>query len=615
MNKKDFNDRRPAAEAYAHLAAVPEPPADSYAALCSLEALQAAYEKLRKDVQDDHRHFENVETASVQALLNRLSKELRAGTYRPSPTAQLNTTMRLLEGGNATWVGDQVVEVALKRIVDGPLAAEVLFTEPEKAMQYLAAAVEKGLTRAYAVTIDGSLDKVHKAQLLQQINQRIEDRDTLGLFEKVFDAWLERQAMADKSRELAKQASGTSSDSAQRLMMPPVLASVVYAGVDNILQQADLIGRHETFSLVKTARFGNKVVILSAPNDGLDWVLPAVERRLREELQRFRFEFNGSETQFADFGRGGKLRLLGLELYCVAGKSGAPSVRYKRIEKAPRARVNEGLRNSPRKVGQRLHWPTSVKRFGWHSPQNRWIYALLALVFIEVCVAGLAFWPSSANDPLRYQKFARPSGDEVDYAMYVPSGYDSGRRYPLIVFLHGNGQRGMDGTVEYFPGIHLAIRLAAERGERFEFVVLFPLPRSASWTPGSDDSRLVTELVDEVCKSFSVDADRIYLTGVGDGGTGVWNLAAEYPDRWAAIVPVSSSPNPAIAARVAHLPCWCFEGEYSGIKLARGMIKALEEASGKPRLTEVRGMGHTIWNQAYLDKELYSWLADQRRGG
>ena len=144
--------------------------------------------------------------------------------------------------------------------------------------------------------------------------------------------------------------------------------------------------------------------------------------------------------------------------------------------------------------------------------------------------------------------------------------------------------------------------------------MLFPPGREGRWAAGSDDSRLLTELIDEISRNFSIDMDRIYLTGVADGGTAVWNLAAEYPDRWAAIVPVSSSPSPDLAARIAHLACWCFHGEYDPtIQNARATIKTLTDAGGHPRFTEVPGMGYDIWNQAYLNKELYTWLAEQRR--
>src|SRR5581483_10307170 len=182
---------------------------------------------------------------------------------------------------------------------------------------------------------------------------------------------------------------------------------------------------------------------------------------------------------------------------------------------------------------------------------------------------------------------------------------------PLIVYLQVLGQQSTADKLR-FPGISLAIDLALERREPIDFLVLFPGGSQGKWNPGSDESALVIELVDEVCRRFSVDNDRVVLTGLANGGPGVWNLAREYPDRWAAIVPLTALRGSVPASRVAPIPCWCFHSELNGAEQGRTEVKALELAGGKPRLTEVAA-GGTIWNQTYLNKELYGWLAGQRR--
>jgi pimeloyl-ACP methyl ester carboxylesterase len=612
MTKKGVNDLN-TGETWGQSPGLPTS-AGSYAALCSFELLQRAYEEVRKNFGQDGIDLETADSEAVQDVLKHLSRDLEARTYHPTATASVDPSTDLLEGSNRACIADQVVQFALKLVLDGLFKQTIpCDLDPEEAVNWLGGVIEKGLTRAYIVTLEGSLEDLYNDQLLQQVSQRIEDSDIVGLLDKIRESWLVRETTAST----APTPAGRTSEASGVLARPKatVWASLAFAGIDEILQQANAIGRHETFSLVKTARFGDHIMVLCSPDASLDWVLPAVERRLREELQRLAVGVNAAKTQFVNLARGDVLRLLGFELRCVPGKGGVLSARYHRVEKAPRPKAKEPQQES-RKPTPPRRVPRTLQHLNWRSNRARWVYGAIVLALIEVGLFAWVFWPSGGNDPLRYEHFVRPSGDRVNYAMYVPAAYQSTQRYPLIVFLHGDaGVPTLEGKIEHFPGIHLAIRLATQRGEPFDFIVLFPVARQGSWAPGSDDSRLVIELVDEVCKKFSVDRDRIYLTGFAAGGTGVWNLAAEYPDRWAAIVPVSGTPSPDLAARVAHLPCWCFQGEYGGIEAVRGMMKAVGDAGGKPRCTEVRGRGSDIWNQAYLNKELYAWLAGQRRGG
>jgi predicted peptidase len=244
---------------------------------------------------------------------------------------------------------------------------------------------------------------------------------------------------------------------------------------------------------------------------------------------------------------------------------------------------------------------------------GRWgcVGALLAIAVLLADLGWLFVYVTGEKDPLRYEQFVRPSGDRVQYALYVPPTYRSAERYPLIVYLQVPGKESTADKLR-FPGISLAIDLALERKEPFDFLVLFPGGKQGKWDPGSDESAVVVELVDEVCRRFSVDEDRVLLTGLANGGRGVWNLAGEYPDRWAAIVPLTALRGSVPAVRVASIPCWCFHSELNGLEQGRTEMKALEQAGGKPRLTEVSA-GGTIWNQTYLNKELYGWLTGQRR--
>ena len=121
-------------------------------------------------------------------------------------------------------------------------------------------------------------------------------------------------------------------------------------------------------------------------------------------------------------------------------------------------------------------------------------------------------------------------------------------------------------------------------------------------------------ILDQVCKDYKVDRKRIYLTGLSMGGFGTWSLATAYPERWAAMVPICGGGNPAQAAKIKDIPCWCFHGDADAtvsVENSRKMIKALKDAGGDPKYTEYPGVNHNSWDRAYATAELWEWLAKQ----
>jgi len=217
-----------------------------------------------------------------------------------------------------------------------------------------------------------------------------------------------------------------------------------------------------------------------------------------------------------------------------------------------------------------------------------------------------------------YCIYTDADGEDYNYALYVPPNYTGREALPLLVFLHGRDERGRDGHKQVNIGLGAIIRrhLEEKGAPPFDFLVMFPHNESDMWAGPSSDSDLVIEEIDDVLSNYAVDVSRIYLTGHSSGGTGTWALAAKYPDRWAAIVPVGSSADPSIAAKIAQLPCWCFHGEadrVTSVKIARKMVDALRQQGGRPRYTEFLHLEHNIWGKVYAMPELYQWLAQQRR--
>lgn len=230
---------------------------------------------------------------------------------------------------------------------------------------------------------------------------------------------------------------------------------------------------------------------------------------------------------------------------------------------------------------------------------------------------GVAFVPTTVGAERKHGFLKRvhvePDGRRVKYEVFVPYAYGGDKPFPLILFLHGAAEGGVDGHRPVEVGIGPAIR---KDPHKFPFFVVFPQAQGDSWQAGTKDARRALDILDGVAREFKVDAKRLYLTGIATGGSGSWSLAARYPDRWAALVPVCGAGDPAQAYKIKSLPCWCFHGEadrtVSPTK-SRHMIDAIKAAGGKPRYTELPGTGHNCWDKAYGLAELYAWLEKQHR--
>lgn len=206
----------------------------------------------------------------------------------------------------------------------------------------------------------------------------------------------------------------------------------------------------------------------------------------------------------------------------------------------------------------------------------------------------------------------RTGGQSVPYLLWVPGEDDEPRDepLPLLLFLHGAGERGGDLRDVARHGVPAEI----ERGRDLPFVALSPqCPPGQWWTQRTD---LLAALVDAEIDRLPVDPDRVYLTGMSMGGYGAWNLAIERPHRFAAMAPVCGGGNPARVRRIAHLPVWAFHGTADRVvpfHESKIMVAALEAAGGDVRLTAYEGVGHDSWTQTYANPELYRWFLSHHR--
>ena len=225
------------------------------------------------------------------------------------------------------------------------------------------------------------------------------------------------------------------------------------------------------------------------------------------------------------------------------------------------------------------------------------------------------------------------AGRSYPYVVYVPRDWSRDRAWPVVLFLHGAGERGTEGQRPAQVGLGSAIRLAPER---FPALVVFPqVPLEERWIGAPADAAM--QALADVVAEFRGDAERIYLTGLSMGGYGTWHLALAHPDTFAALVPVcggivpngsaasvrqspltlaADDPYAFTAERLRHLPIWMFHGADDTVVLpseSRRMREALEAVRADVRYTEYPEVGHNSWDRAYGESELWRWLFAQRR--
>ena len=196
----------------------------------------------------------------------------------------------------------------------------------------------------------------------------------------------------------------------------------------------------------------------------------------------------------------------------------------------------------------------------------------------------------------------------MKYLLYLPKDYEQKPAWPLLLFLHGSGEKGDDLNLVKKHGPPKLI----EEGKEFPFIVVSPqCPSRKSWEPFE-----LSALLDEMVEKYKVDQDRIYVTGLSMGGFGTWALAAHTPNRFAAIVPICGGGDPNRVRRLAHIPVWVFHGAKDPtvpLEMSQKMVEALKKSGGNPKFTIYPEAGHDSWTEAYNDPQLYEWLLQQKR--
>ncbi|MCA9146326.1 MAG: prolyl oligopeptidase family serine peptidase [Planctomycetaceae bacterium] len=194
-------------------------------------------------------------------------------------------------------------------------------------------------------------------------------------------------------------------------------------------------------------------------------------------------------------------------------------------------------------------------------------------------------------------------GDDYGDLISLPAGYaTTGRKWPVLLFLHGAGQRGNDLQAVKEHGIP---RLLKE-GQEFPFIVVSPQTQRSGWK-----SEPLLRLLDQIEERYNVDSSRIYATGLSMGGYGVWRLAAAAPDRFAEIAPMCGGGAPSSAESMKSLPVWVFHGAKDDVvplSESEEIVAALNAVGANIRFTIYPDADHNCWDRTYAAPELYSWM-------
>jgi predicted peptidase len=253
---------------------------------------------------------------------------------------------------------------------------------------------------------------------------------------------------------------------------------------------------------------------------------------------------------------------------------------------------------------------------------------------VTIAVIALTMLPWQGSNAQRVEtgflnRVATVGGKAYRYQVYVPADYESRTDWPVILALHGAGERGSDGMLQTTVGLAPAVR---RDPARYPAIIVFPqVPTDSAWAGGPADAAM--QALRQTMSDYKVDADRVYLTGLSMGGRGSWYIAYRNPKTFAAVAPIcgwitptprfplpvpadSGAPSAALARQLKNVPIWIFHGEMDRVVPVAGSREpaaAFKEAGSTARYTEYLGTDHNSWDPTYSSKEFTDWLFAQRR--
>ena len=249
---------------------------------------------------------------------------------------------------------------------------------------------------------------------------------------------------------------------------------------------------------------------------------------------------------------------------------------------------------------------------------------LFALFTVLFCY-GSSIDSFSQSSLFSIENYVNDTGDTLKYRQLI-SDYDPVSKYPLVIFLHGSGERGEDNESQLKWGV---MNFASDQNmKKHPSIVVAPqCPKNMSWgnfsyedmqlqpTP-TKPMKLLMELINQAILKLPVDTDRIYITGLSMGGYGTFDAISRYPNLFAAAVPVCGGGDVSKAPAISNIPIWIFHGALDGAVspvLSQNMVEALTQAGAHPGYTQYPEVGHFSWIAAYSDDMMMEWLFRQHK--
>ena len=245
---------------------------------------------------------------------------------------------------------------------------------------------------------------------------------------------------------------------------------------------------------------------------------------------------------------------------------------------------------------------------------------------VAVVLAACTVVPAGAAELGEAKTYKLDDQFTLLYRVLSPPKIEPGKKYPLVLFLHGAGERGSDNKAQLKWGV---ADFAKNMDKHPCFLVVPQCPGGQKWCevnwaarehsmPSEPAKPLLAarKVIEQMIKDQPVDAGRLYVTGLSMGGYGTWDALQRWPELWAAGIPVCGGGDLAGAKKMAKTPIWAFHGDKDGavpVERSRKMIEAIRQAGGQPKYTEYPGVGHNAWTPAYGSAETMDWLFAQRK--